>query len=109
MQAPVFRRRAAPVARKAWAPARKPKHERIRGRAGMKLRAQIRQEEPFCRHCLQRDLKVATEAVDHIIRLADGGSNDRSNLQGLCTPCHDAKSAAEQAADRAAGRRETRW
>ncbi|WP_277286402.1 HNH endonuclease [Sphingomonas aquatilis] len=39
--------------------------------------------------------------VDHIIRLADGGSDERGNKQGLCTPCHDAKSAEEQARDRA--------
>ena len=26
--------------------------------------------------------------VDHIIRLADGGTNAQSNLQTLCTVCH---------------------
>lgn len=29
--------------------------------------------------------------VDHIIRYADGGSNDPSNLQTLCETCHGSK------------------
>lgn len=29
--------------------------------------------------------------VDHIIRYVDGGSNDPSNLQTLCEPCHRSK------------------
>lgn len=33
---------------------------------------------------------------DHIIPRDDGGSNEETNLQPLCTtPCHEAKSAAE--------------
>jgi len=29
--------------------------------------------------------------VDHIIRYIDGGSNEASNLQTLCKPCHQSK------------------
>lgn len=29
--------------------------------------------------------------VDHIIRYVDGGSNDATNLQTLCEPCHKSK------------------
>lgn len=29
--------------------------------------------------------------VDHIIRYIDNGSNDASNLQALCEPCHRSK------------------
>jgi len=54
-------------------------------------------EEPFCRACLTRGLHVASDKVDHIKPLAWGGSDERDNKQGLCDPCHDAKSKAERA------------
>jgi 5-methylcytosine-specific restriction protein A len=54
-------------------------------------------EEPLCRACLDKGLEVATDVVDHIVPLAWGGSDARSNKQGLCDPCHDAKSAEERA------------
>lgn len=71
-------------------------HKRIRGRAGVKLRTQVRREEPMCRICLSRGRTSATEEVDHIKPLSAGGSNARSNLQGLCKPCHKVKSDSEQ-------------
>lgn len=36
--------------------------------------------------------------VDHIMNLAAGGTNDPSNLQAACKPCHLAKSRIENAA-----------
>ena len=41
-----------------------------------------------CMICADR----ATE-IDHIIELADGGSNTLDNLQPLCKPCHATKTA----------------
>ena len=35
--------------------------------------------------------------VDHIVNLAQGGSDDDANLQALCAPCHQAKTATEAA------------
>lgn len=29
--------------------------------------------------------------IDHIVPLAQGGTNDCSNIQPLCTPCNDAR------------------
>ncbi len=33
--------------------------------------------------------------LDPIVRVADGGSNKRENLQMLCACCHEAKSRLE--------------
>ncbi len=38
------------------------------------------------------------EEVDHIVRLADGGTDHPSNLQSLCEDCHKEKTAAENGA-----------
>jgi len=45
------------------------------------------------RHCIAPALEV-----DHIIPLADGGTDRASNTQALCLPCHRAKSTAEHRA-----------
>lgn len=71
--------------------------KRLRGRAGMRERQRVREEEPLCRICLDEGRTAATTEVDHKLPLSEGGTNDRSNMQGLCKPCHDAKSAAERA------------
>ncbi|GAA3708435.1 hypothetical protein GCM10022268_17200 [Sphingomonas cynarae] len=100
MQPPVFGRQPGP--KKPWArPAGQP-DRRKRGRAGQRDRRQVLEEEPFCRICVDRGREVGSDVVDHIVRLADGGSDARSNKQALCNPCHDAKSLAELAADRVA-------
>lgn len=61
----------------------------------MRLRAHVLSEEPLCRICLQFDLVAEASEVDHIVPLVEGGSDDRSNLQGVCRPCHQAKTARE--------------
>lgn len=33
--------------------------------------------------------------LDHIVPLFKGGADDDSNLQGLCSPCHAAKTAED--------------
>ena len=101
-RAPVFGKRAAAPPPKAW---QKPRDDgRLRGRPGMRMREQVRREEPFCRACLAKGLHVATDDVDHIVPLSQGGTNDRRNMQGLCAPCHRVKSKAEAAAGRRAAR-----
>lgn len=37
-----------------------------------------------------------TFQLDHVVRLADGGADDISNLQALCPGCHATKTRAEQ-------------
>ncbi len=41
----------------------------------------------------------ATE-VDHIVNVESGGTDDDSNLEAICSPCHKAKTAREAQAGR---------
>ena len=83
--------------RKAWTSASSLRATpRKRGRAGQRDRTQVMAEEPLCRACLKAGREVAADKVDHIVPLAWGGSDARSNKQSLCDPCHDAKSATER-------------
>ena len=43
----------------------------------------------------KRKVHKAAQQLDHIIRVADGGSDERENLQMLCACCHALKTAAE--------------
>lgn len=71
--------------------------KRVRGRAGQRMRAKVLAEEPCCRMCQAEGKRVQATVVDHIMPLAAGGDNSRGNQQGLCDPCHDAKSKRERA------------
>ena len=56
----------------------------------------IRRRDPLCKICGV----AASTVVDHIVPArvycAQGGSFwDKKNLQGLCKPCHDRKTATE--------------
>lgn len=83
---------------KPWSRGRFEEDKRKRGRAGQRDRAQVLLEEPLCRTCLEAGKTVASEEVDHIVPLSQGGTDARDNKQGLCTPCHRAKTAGESAA-----------
>lgn len=71
-------------------------HGRLRGRALQRVRRSVLMGEPMCRKCAKAGLIVVAVEVDHITPLSKGGTYDRDNLQPLCTPCHEAKTAAEQ-------------
>lgn len=66
---------------------------RIRGRRLQQLRAELFAAEPFCMICRRRLATVR----DHIRPLAEGGSEDPENIQGLCRVCNRAKVAQEAA------------
>lgn len=66
--------------------------ERGYGAPWRRLRDLVLNREPICRACRRRPATT----VDHIIPKADGGTDDESNLQPLCNPCHDAKTIAER-------------
>jgi 5-methylcytosine-specific restriction protein A len=87
----------------AWAGA---SVNRMRGSAWKALRVQVLGDEPYCRKCIADGLAEPnrSDICDHIIPLAEGGTNERDNLAGLCHTCHNEKTLAESA--RSQGRRE---
>ncbi|WP_366146335.1 HNH endonuclease signature motif containing protein [Limnohabitans sp.] len=61
-----------------------------------RLRASFLRLHPLCRVCAARELTVAATVVDHVLPIKDGGARlDAANLQALCVPCHNRKTAAE--------------
>jgi 5-methylcytosine-specific restriction protein A len=77
--------------------------KRITGRRLQAMRAELFERAPRCAECERRGrLTLATER-DHIVPVNEGGTDDPSNIQGLCGPCHETKSKAER--QRAARRR----
>lgn len=62
------------------------------------MRDLVRAEEPLCRECLKANRTSATEHIDHVIdrKKAPELAFERSNLQGLCKPCHNAKRANDR-------------
>jgi len=63
-----------------------------RGYAGdwPRIRARVLIEEPLCRRCGED-----SRHVDHIVPKSQGGTDDRANLQALCSRCHSKKTASE--------------
>jgi len=69
--------------------------ERGYGRRWQAIRMAHLMAEPLCRECGKAGRVVAAREVDHIVAKVRGGSDDESNLQSLCTPCHSRKTARE--------------
>ena len=59
------------------------------GRAWKRIRDRYVHKHPLCEQCLKAGRYVAVEEVHHIIPLADGGTNEESNLMSLCRSCHE--------------------
>lgn len=97
-QAPVFGRKApaAKAGKKVsnW-DKRLSRQARGYGRDHEKMRERVLDEEPFCRACAALGKVSLTMVADHILARAEGGTNARSNYQGLCGPCHKLKTAQE--------------
>jgi 5-methylcytosine-specific restriction protein A len=69
------------------------------GQAWRKLRIRILARDAICKGgyditCGGRNL---SQHCDHIVRREDGGTDEESNLQGLCAPCHRLKTVCENA------------
>ena len=58
------------------------------GRAWKKLRARFLLRHPLCEQCRSEGRLTPAHEVHHILPLANGGTNDNSNLMALCKSCH---------------------
>ena len=84
------------MSRKAWDHGGKSRQARGYGAAWDKLRSQVLSEEPACKVCMAKGIVTASAEVDHIKPKAQGGTDDRTNLRGICVPCHRIKTAEER-------------
>lgn len=92
------------------------RHERGYGAAWVKLRDRILKRDGYlCQACLRNGrptplgVKPYDHAVDHIKPKAKGGTDDHDNLESLCAPCHDAKTAADSHAPSIRMQRQDGW
>ena len=70
--------------------------ERKRGSAGVRDRDRIRARDcGLCQECKRQGKTTLGGPVDHIVPLWKGGSDDDTNKEVLCVPCHDTKTARE--------------
>lgn len=58
------------------------------------IRQRVLLRDPICKRC---HTQPSTRA-DHIVPRSQGGSDEMSNLQGLCVVCHNRKSGSESEA-----------
>jgi len=57
------------------------------GQSWRRIREQVLQEEPWCRLCTAAGRRTPSAHVDHILPKPEG-TDERSNLRGLCHSCH---------------------
>jgi len=69
---------------------------RLRGRALQKARQHLFRAEALCRLCRANGRYKPATVRDHIVPLAEGGTDDDANIQPLCRDCSDAKTRQEQ-------------
>lgn len=55
----------------------------------------LKRDNYLCQVCLAKGILTPATAVDHIINKANNGTDDLSNLQSICDPCHEIKTASE--------------
>ena len=63
----------------------------------------LKRDKGLCQPCMRKGFVFPASEVDHIIEKTDGGTDDDSNLEAICNPCHTAKTQASAAQARAKG------
>ncbi|EGT4238744.1 HNH endonuclease [Cronobacter sakazakii] len=72
------------------------RHQRGYGSKWDIIRVRILKRDRYiCQECLRNGRPRPAETVDHIIPKAHGGTDNDSNLQALCWPCHKRKTSRE--------------
>lgn len=69
--------------------------KRITGTTLQNIRAQHFAAHPLCVMCEAKGLVTAATELDHIIALCNGGTDTTDNRQGLCSDCHEIKTAQD--------------
>ncbi|WP_231359841.1 HNH endonuclease [Escherichia coli] len=73
------------------------RHERGYGTSWDKLRPLILgRDKHLCMNCQRAGRIAPATTVDHIVPKSRGGTDDPSNLESLCWPCHRGKTAKER-------------
>jgi 5-methylcytosine-specific restriction protein A len=75
--------------------------ERPRGDAWMRKRDRILRRDCGlcqCDECKASTMPLLAHQVDHIVELADGGSNEDANLRAINRECHRRKTLAAERA-----------
>ena len=76
--------------RKAWSDKKTSASSRGYGARWRRLRTMILARDPLCA------CGAPSTEVDHIIGKAKGGTDALDNLQGICEPCHKAKTESDK-------------
>ncbi|AKG94512.1 hypothetical protein Shpa_1 [Paracoccus phage Shpa] len=73
------------------------RHARGYGSRWDKLRLVILKRDGYlCQACKLEGRTTPAREVDHITPKAKGGTDEHSNLQALCSPCHKIKTARDE-------------
>lgn len=76
------------------------KKARPRKPIGARLRAMVLERDGFrCKRCGRGACDGEQMRIDHIVPIAQGGTNDESNLQVLCETCNLGKGARREPID----------
>ena len=75
----------------------KTRQQRGYGAAWKRVRkVALQRDRHLCQLCLKEGRYTPGTHVDHILAKAKGGTDDLSNLQVVCPPCHALKSIHDQ-------------